>query len=97
MSNQRGLEDLFKKHLFSCGFRYSYKHLYQKGVKSRVTTYIDMEDLIQWIMQIGQFRRQTELVDLYSYLSLANRKKADIALRRYLGMKTMWYLHIHFV
>ena len=39
---------------------YSYKYLYQKGVKSRVTTYIDMEDLIQWIMQAGQFRRQTE-------------------------------------
>ena len=62
---------------------YSYKYLYQKGFKSRVTTYIDMEDLIQWIMQAGQFRRQTELVDLYSYLSLANRKKADIALKSY--------------
>ena len=54
---------------------YSYKYLYQKGVKSRVTTYIDMEDLIQWIMQVGQFRRQTELVDLYSYLSLANKHR----------------------
>ena len=42
-----------------------------------------MEDLIQWIMQIGQFRRQTELVDLYSYLSLANKKKADTALKMY--------------
>ena len=62
---------------------YSYKYLYQKGVKSRVTTYIDMEDLIQWIMQAGQFRRQTELVDLYSYLSLANKKKADTALKMY--------------
>ena len=62
---------------------YSYKYLYQKGVKSRVTTYIDMEDLIQWIMQVGQFRRQTELVDLYSYLSLANKKKADTALKMY--------------
>ena len=65
---------------------YSYKYLYQKGVKSRVTTYIDMEDLIQWIMQVGQFRRQTELVDLYSYLSLANKKKADIALKMYKGI-----------
>ena len=83
MSNQRGLEDLFKKHLFSCGFRYSYKYLYQKRVKSHVTTYIDMEDLIQWIMQVGQFRRQTELVDLYSYLSLANKKKADTAWKMY--------------
>ena len=62
---------------------YSYKYLYQKGFKSRVTTYIDMKDLIKWIMQIGQFRRQTELVDLYSYLSLANKKKADIALKAY--------------
>ena len=62
---------------------YSYKYLYQKGFKSRVTTYIDMEDLIKWIMQASQFRRQTELVDLYSYLSLANRKKADIALKMY--------------
>ena len=62
---------------------YSYKYLYQKGFKSRVTTYIDMEDLIQWIMQAGQFRRQTELVDLYSYLSLANKKKADTALKMY--------------
>ena len=62
---------------------YSYKYLYQKGFKSRVTTYIDMEDLIKWIMQVSQFRRQTELVDLYSYLSLANRKKADIALKMY--------------
>ncbi len=62
---------------------YSYKYLYQKGLKSRVTTYIDMDDLIKWIMQVGQFRRQTELVDLYSYLSLANRKKADIALKSY--------------
>ena len=62
---------------------YSYKYLYQKGFKSRVTTYIDMEDLIKWIMLIGQFRRQTELVDLYSYLSLANKKKADIALKAY--------------
>jgi len=62
---------------------YSYKYLYQKGFKSRVTTYIDMEDLIKWIMQISRFRRQTELVDLYSYLSLANRKKAEIALKMY--------------
>ena len=62
---------------------YSYKYLYQKGIKSRVTTYIDMEDLIKWIMQVSQFRRQTELIDLYSYLSLANRKKADIALKMY--------------
>ena len=62
---------------------YSYKYLYQKGIKSRVTTYIDMQDLIQWIMQVSQFRRQTELVDLYSYLSLANKKKADIALKMY--------------
>ena len=62
---------------------YSYKYLYQKGFKSRVTTYIDMDDLIQWIMQAGQFRRQTELVDLYSYLSLANKKKADTALKMY--------------
>ena len=62
---------------------YSYKYFYQKGFKSLVTTYIDMEDLIKWIMQVSQFRRQTELVDLYSYLSLANRKKADIALKAY--------------
>jgi len=62
---------------------YSYKYLYQKGFKSRVTTYIDMEDLIKWIMQVSQFRRQTELVDLYSYLSLASKKKADIALKMY--------------
>ena len=62
---------------------YSYKYLYQKGFKSRVTTYIDMEDLIKWIMQVSRFRRQTELVDLYSYLSLANRKKADVALKMY--------------
>ena len=62
---------------------YSYKYLYQKGFKSRVTTYIDMEDLIKWIMQVSQFRRQTELVDLYSYLSLANKKKADAALKTY--------------
>nr|MBQ4453179.1 hypothetical protein [Clostridia bacterium] len=62
---------------------YSYKYLYQKGIKSRVTTYIDMDDLIKWITQVAQFRRQTELVDLYSYLSLANRKKADVALKMY--------------
>ncbi len=62
---------------------YSYKYLYQKGLKSRVTTYINMQDLIKWIMQVGRFQRQTELVDLYSYLSLANRKKADIALKMY--------------
>jgi len=62
---------------------YSYKYLYQKGFKSRVTTYIDMEDLIKWIMQVSQFRRQTELVDIYSYLSLASKKKADIALKMY--------------
>lgn len=62
---------------------YSYKYLYQKGIKSRVTTYIDMDDLIKWITQVAQFKRQTELVDIYSYLSLANKKKADIALRMY--------------
>lgn len=62
---------------------YSYKYLYQKGFKSRVTTYIDMQDLIKWIMQVSRFRRQTELVDLYSYLSLANKKKADTALKTY--------------
>jgi len=62
---------------------YSYKYLYQKGFKSRVTTYIDMQDLIKWIMQVSRFRRQTELVDLYSYLSLANKKKADAALKTY--------------
>ena len=62
---------------------YSYKYLYQKGFKSRVTTYIDMDDLIKWIMQTSRFRRQTELVDLYSYLSLTNKKKADTALKMY--------------
>ena len=34
-------------------------------------------------MQVSRFRRQTELVDLYSYLSLANKKKADAALKTY--------------
>lgn len=62
---------------------YSYKYLYQKGIKSRVTTYIDRTDLAKWIEQVGEFRRQTELVDLYSYLSLANKKKADEALKMY--------------
>ena len=62
---------------------YSYKYLYQKGIKSRVTTYIDRSDLAKWIEQAGGFRRQTELVDLYSYLSLANKKKANIALKKY--------------
>ena len=62
---------------------YSYKYLYQKGFKSRVTTYIDMDDLIKWIMQTSRFRRQTELVDLYSCLSLTNKKKADTALKMY--------------
>lgn len=62
---------------------YSYKYLYQKGIKSRVTTYIDRADLALWIEQVGKFRRQTELIDLYSYLSLANKKKADEALRMY--------------
>ena len=62
---------------------YSYKYLYQKGIKSRITTYINKEELAKWIMQNGRFQRQTELVDLYSYLSLANRKKADTALKMY--------------
>ncbi len=48
-----------------------------------MTTFIDMEDLIKWIMQVSRFRRQTELGDLYSYLSLANRKKAETALKMY--------------
>ena len=65
---------------------YSYKYLYQKGFKSRVTTYIDQKDLISWIMKTSRFRRQTELVDLYSYLSLANRKKADNAFKMYNGI-----------
>lgn len=62
---------------------YSYKYLYQKGIKSRVTTYVDKEELSQWIEKKAKFRRQTELVDLYSYLSLANKKKADIVLKMY--------------
>lgn len=62
---------------------YSYKYLFQKGFKSRVTTFIDIDDLAKWIMQVSQFRRQTELVDLYSYLSLANKKKADYTLKMY--------------
>ncbi len=62
---------------------YSYKYLFQKGFKSRVTTYINRADLAKWIKQVGDFRRQTELVDLYSYLYLANKKKADEALKMY--------------
>ena len=62
---------------------YSAKYLYHKGIKMRVTTYVRYEDLVKWIEQIAEFRRQTELVDLYSYLSLANRKKADEALKMY--------------
>ncbi len=58
---------------------YSAKYLCQKGIKTRVTTYIRYEDLVEWIEQVAMFRRQTELIDLYSYLSLANRKKADEA------------------
>lgn len=62
---------------------YSAKYLYQKGIKTRVTTYIRYEDLVEWIKQVAEFRRQTELIDLYSYLSLANRKKADEAYKMY--------------
>jgi len=62
---------------------YSAKFVYQKGITSRERTYIDYADLVQWLQQVGQFRRQTELVDLYSYLYIANRKKADEALKMY--------------
>ena len=62
---------------------YSYKFLFRKGIKSRATTYIDFLDMARWIEQVGRFQIQTELVDLYSYLSLANRKKADAALKMY--------------
>ena len=62
---------------------YSYKYLYQRGIKTRVTTYINHEDLVQWIEQVADFKRQTELIDLYSYLSLANQKKAEEALKMY--------------
>ena len=62
---------------------YSAKYLYQKGIKMRVTTYIRYEDLVQWIEQVADFKRQTELIDLYSYLSLANRKKSENALKMY--------------
>ncbi len=62
---------------------YSAKYLYQKGKKTRVTTYIRYEDLVQWIEQVAEFKRQTELVDLYSYLSLANKKIAENAYKMY--------------
>ncbi len=57
---------------------YSAKFVYQRGITSRERTYIDYADLVQWLEQVGQFRRQTELVDLYSYLYITNRKKADM-------------------
>ena len=62
---------------------YSAKFVYQKGITSRERTYIDYADLVQWLEQVGRFRRQTELVDLYSYLYIANKKKADEALKMY--------------
>ena len=62
---------------------YSYKYLFQKGIKTRVLTYVNYEDLVQWIEQVADFKRQTELIDLYSYLYLANKKKAEEALKMY--------------
>ncbi|MBQ6148530.1 MAG: hypothetical protein IJI83_03175 [Oscillospiraceae bacterium] len=62
---------------------YSAKFIQQKGITTREMTYIMYEDLAQWIRQTGEFKRQTELVDLYSYLSLADKTKAKKALDMY--------------
>ena len=47
---------------------YSQKFAYTKN-NSRCLTYIRREDLSAWIMKNGRFERQTEIVDLYSYIS----------------------------
>lgn len=65
---------------------YSYKYLFQKGIKSHTTTYINMEELEKWVEEKGMFMRQTELIDLYSYISLADKKKANKILKSYKEM-----------
>lgn len=47
---------------------YSPKFAYSKG-NDRCLTYIRREDLSSWIMKNAKFERQTELVDLYSYIA----------------------------
>ena len=48
---------------------YSNKFIYSKfGGKTKTLTYVRESDLIEWIMAVGIFEMQTEMVDLYSYL-----------------------------
>ena len=48
---------------------YSNKFVYSKlDGKTKTLTYVREADLIEWIMDVGIFEVQTEMVDLYSYM-----------------------------
>lgn len=47
------------------------------------TKRISMDDVINWIIEFGKFEVQTEVVDFYSYLSNADKKKADKVYKEY--------------
>ena len=48
---------------------YSNKFVYSKFAgKTKILTYVRESDLVEWIMSVGIFEVQTEMVDLYSYM-----------------------------
>lgn len=61
---------------------YSSKFVYEKKAGT-TTKRINMDDVVDWIISFGKFECQTEIIDLYSYLSLADKKKADVCLKAY--------------
>lgn len=61
---------------------YSNKFVYSKfGGKTKTLTYIRESDLVEWIMSVGLFEVQTEMVDLYSYMG--NDATAKKILKQY--------------
>lgn len=56
---------------------YHNKFIYNKTL-GRELTYVSLDELGEWIAQNATFERQTEIVDLYSYLSSNKKKRSKI-------------------
>ena len=63
--------------------KYVQKGMEKGQFKDRSTLYMSLYDVGGYIANNGSFSAQTELIDLYSYLYNANKKKAREALKLY--------------
>ena len=63
---------------------YSPEFIYMKtGNHKAKLTYVRYDDFIKWTKEKGLFEKQTETIDFYSYLALADKKKADKIYKEY--------------